>query len=121
MSNPQTKRERVALLKEWKRRLGLNDWSISLRPDCDPSDLGEEQIGQVRYLNTNKHATIYILDKKYLETPSYYDFERTLVHELLHVKVGIVYDNLDGVAQDLLHQHINDLSIALVAAKRGRE
>jgi hypothetical protein len=116
------KREKAQrLLAEWVIRLGLTDWHISLHENCDPDDMTLEGAGEVVYTAVNKHAVIRIMAKKYHQTPEYYNFEKTLVHELLHIKMGITFDNLHGVEYDLLHQNLEDMARAYISAKYGTE
>jgi hypothetical protein len=119
MNNPQTKRERVALLREWKQRLGLNGWRIDASLACCPSSIEEPYMsGWAEWHPSVKLGEIKVLAEKFAECPDEFDFEKTLVHELLHLKFGIFYDNSQGIAQDLLHQTIDELAFALVDAKR---
>lgn len=115
------KKTSALLLKEWRERLVLNDWFINLSYACDPSDMALENCaGECEWETTNKCASVRIKHEKYLETPEYYNFERTLIHELLHIKFGIVWNNVDGAARDLLHQTIEELARALYDAKEKK-
>lgn len=110
------------LLLEWKERLGLQDWAIQLSPEeytlpdsgcCGYSDWSE----------TGKAAHIYLLRQEvYGERVVPYDREKTLVHELLHLKFSFL-DKPDGdeLQSRILHQLIDDMAKALVSAKRAQE
>lgn len=114
------------LLNEWQERLGLQDWAIVLRYNCKFSDLEtQDSIGETLWNITIKNATIRIISKEEYGTDRTlpFDFEKTLVHELLHLKFGII-DSMNStyeskVVDELRHQLIDDLARALVMAKRG--
>jgi len=109
----------MALLTEWKNRLGLEKWRITALLNCNPSELSENLAGEAEYQASIRSGSIRILAQKFHEDEKGYDFEQTLVHELLHLKLGIFWDNSQGITQDLLHQTIEELAIALVDAKRS--
>lgn len=114
------------LLNEWQERLGLQDWAIVLRYNCKFSDLEtQDSVGETLWNITIKNATIRIISKEEYGTDRTlpFDFEKTLVHELLHLKFGII-DSMNStyeskVVDELRHQLIDDLARALVMAKRG--
>lgn len=114
-----------SLFNEWKERLGLQDWTIALRYNCKMEDMELEGAGETDWNNINKCGTIKIISKEEYGNDRIldYDFERILVHELLHCKFGVI-DITDRtyeshVADELRHQLIDDLARALVMAKRG--
>ena len=126
--------EELELLDEWSTRLGLQDWKIILNTNVDPDDMAvEDSEGCVQYEETLKAALIQVIDpakreeKDSKETYIYlrdFDFEVILVHELLHLKFCLLErgDNWDHKLQlRLLHQIIDDMSRALVKAKRGEK
>ena len=47
------------------------------------------------------------------------DLEKTFVHELLHLKMSLIADNVGEFQERYVHQLINDLAVALVNAKRA--
>lgn len=111
----------TVLLNEWKRRLGLHDWRIKLVDNCKPEDMAlADSSGCTEWSECIKTARIEIMD------PAYYgnrivpfDYEKTLVHELLHLKLSIVSDQVEDVQARYMHQIIDDLARALVDAKRS--
>ena len=113
------------LLEEWQERLGLQDWAICLRFNCKQEELEDQgAVGETEWSTTIKSALIRIVSKEvYGDRILGYDFEKTLVHELLHLKFGIIdlekgtYES--DVAELARHQLIDDLARALVMAKRG--
>lgn len=114
------------LLKEWQERLGLQDWLITFYPNCKASEVDEgNSIGETTWQTTNKTAIIRIIaeeeySKDYIIP---YDFEKTLVHELLHIKFALIDKDLNTyegiVTEQVRHQLIDDLARAFVMAKRN--
>ena len=116
--------EEEKLLNEWQERLGLQDWAIALRYNCEQDELELQEVaGETHWNVILKTAIIYIVSEEvYGSRMLNFDFEKTLVHELLHLKFSIV-DIEDGtyeskVLDSTLHQLIDDLARALVMAKR---
>lgn len=115
------------LLNEWKERLGLQDWAIIVRYNCkrEQMDDPEYSIGETQWETTNKCARICIIspDEYGKDKMLSFDFEKTLVHELLHCKFSMIDKDLNTyegiVAESARHQLIDDLARALVMAKRG--
>ncbi len=113
------------LLKEWQERLGLQDWAITLRINCKKDDMDLEEVaGETEWSLSIKSASIKIISKEeYGERIVPYDFENILIHELLHLKFGLIDQKITSyesdVAYEVRHQLIDDLARALVMAKRG--
>lgn len=109
-----------ALLVEWQKRLGLTDWTIKLVDNCMPDCMSIQDVsGCTVWTECNKTARIEMLDPAYYGnriTP--YDWEKTLVHELLHLKTSLVSDKVDDLQERYMHQMIDDLARAFVDAKR---
>ena len=82
-------------------------------------------VGETDWEDTIKCATIRIISKEEHgnDRIQEYDFEQILVHELLHIKFGLLsftqQDYNGKVTAELRHQLIDDLARALVMAKRG--
>ena len=110
-----------ALLDEWQERLGLQDWRIRLKPKCKPEEMAvENAAGCTDWSETVKTARIEIMDPKYYgERVVPFDWEKTLVHELLHLKTCLVSSNVPELQERVMHQMIDDLARALVSAKRS--
>lgn len=112
------------LLTEWQERLGLQDWAICLRYNCKQEDLElEEASGETHWQAAIKTAMIYIVSEKvYGKRMIPFDFEKILVHELLHLKFSIIdigSKSYESAVLDLAqHRLIDDLARALVMAKR---
>ena len=111
------------LLDEWQTRLGLHDWRIKLNDNCKPDDMPvEESDGATEWTECNKTARIDILDPQYYgERIIPFDYERILVHELLHLKTCLVSDHVPDLQARYMHQMIDDLARALVDAKRSKD
>ena len=113
------------LLNEWVERLGLQNWRIKLKINQDEEQMRENTAGNVDFIEEIRCAVIKIISESDYPKDSVleYDFERILVHELLHIKFTL-FDNtrwLDetNMPDRHLHQLIDDMARALVCAKRG--
>ena len=117
------------LLDEWKERLGLQEWAISLAINVPIKDLDEND-GNVEYDTSLKVARIKIaVENEDERNWVKYDFEEILIHELLHIKLGLI--DLQEVRSyeqklltDTIHQLVEDLAQALIMAtynKKGRQ
>lgn len=110
------------LLNEWQERLGLQDWVIILRFNLFEEDMNKSA-GETIWNNVNKLAEIHIIREEDFNSLIPYDYERILVHELLHIKFGYLQTEPekyeDIVFDEAQHQLIDDLARALVMAKRG--
>ena len=111
------------LLVEWKERLGLHDWRIKLVDNCEPEDMTLEGVaGCTDWSEAIKTARIEILDPTYYgERIVPFDWEKTLVHELLHLKMCLISDGVDDLQVRYMHQMIDDLARAFVDAKRAKD
>lgn len=115
--------EEIKLLDEWSERLGLSDWHIVLLTNCKPEDMPlQDADGCVSYTETVKAAKIQIINPETRTNALRpFDFKETLVHELLHLKLCLLEEGDDWnkkLQLRILHQIIDDLSRALVKAKR---
>lgn len=109
------------LLAEWQERLGLQDWRIRLKPKCRPEEMALENCaGCTDWSEAVKTARIEIMDPAYYgERIVPFDWEKTLVHELLHLKTCLVSSNVPELQERVMHQLIDDLARAFVSAKRS--
>ena len=112
-----------ALLSEWQARLGLMDWRIKLKAKCRPEEMEIENVaGCTVWSESIKSARIEIIDPRYYgDRVVPFDWEKTLVHELLHLKTSLVSDGVEKLQERVMHQMIDDLARALVDAKRSME
>ena len=111
----------AVLLKKWQKLLGLQDWKIKLLDNCTPADMVTKDCGETEYNEVQKCAYIRILSPQYYgETEFNIPFcqEKTLLHELLHIKFALLDDNGNEMQSRVLHQIIEDLARALYLAKK---
>lgn len=110
----------TALLNDWTERLGLQDWTIKLQDCCDPDDMySKDCAGCTRWTEVGKAAVIQIIDPdRYGERVIPFDYEKTLVHELLHLKTCLLTDVEDPLTERVGHVLIDDLARIMVALKR---
>lgn len=108
------------LLQEWQDRLCLQDWRIILCDNLKPEEMTDENVAGCTVWNeTIKAARIEILNPEYYGSRMIpFDYEETLVHELLHLKTSLVSDGVCELQERYMHQMIDDLARALVNAKR---
>ena len=114
----------LSLMKEWTKRLGLQDWRISLHDNCKPENMSMEDVaGCTVWQECNKTAVIEIIDEQYYGDDRVvgFDWEKTLVHELLHLKTSLISSSVDDLQERVAHQLIDDLARAFVDAKRYGE
>ena len=107
------------LLKEWQHRLGLDEWAISLVTDLKADEMTiSDTDGCAVWTECNKSARIEILaESEYGERIRPYDFERILIHELLHLKLALVSDDVEPLQARYMHQIIDDLARAFADVK----
>ena len=112
----------VALLGEWTKRLGMQDWAISLFVNVDPRDMTvENSLGCTSWEESTKSAVIQIVDPEELETLTRsFDFEEVLVHELLHLKTSLLSSReiKEDLQERVLHQLIDDIARAMIDIKK---
>lgn len=104
------------LLKKWVKRLHLEDWKIILKDNITPEDFTiEGNCGECDWQEVNKTAVIRILNPIYYgERVIPFNFEKTLVHELLHIKFCFLWGSGNELQDRITHQLINDLAKSLV-------
>lgn len=101
---------------EWQEILQLNDWLIQV---CLTDDVDDNSHGVCDMVYDNKTAVI-----KIQKTKEYSPFKRPdeiiLVHELLHCKFPILYDEHDVdqvIRSKLQHQVLEEMAKALIMTK----
>lgn len=107
--------EQARLLEKWKRKLCLQEWRIQLKTCLRPEEMMMDGVsGCTEWSESGKTARIEIINPAcYGERVVPFDFEKTLVHELLHLKMTFWCQNEDNVSDRLMHQIIDDLARAL--------
>ena len=108
-------KEELALLEKWKRKLCLQEWRISLKTHLHPEEMTMGGVsGCTEWTESCKTARIEIINPScYGDRIVPFDFEKTLVHELLHLKFSFWCQNEDDVGDRVMHQIIDDLARAL--------
>lgn len=108
------------LLKYWQKHLGLNDWFIELRDNSSPNDMILKNVaGECEYDEVNKTAVIRIISQNdYGNRVLPFDKEKTLVHELLHIKFWLIENSENELQNRFVHQLIEDFAKIMVELKR---
>ena len=116
-----TETEAKKLLKYWQSALRLNDWTVALNYKCSPCDMLLKDVeGETEYTESIKTACIRIIDKKYYgERIVPFDFEKVLVHELLHLKFSLLSDGENELQNRIVHQIIEDMAKTLTEVYRA--
>lgn len=107
--------EELALLEKWKRKLCLQEWRIKLLTRLRPEEMTMDDVaGCTEWSEAIKTARIEIINPAcYGDRIVPFNFEKTLVHELLHLKFSFWCQDEYSVADRLMHQYIDDLARAL--------
>ena len=106
------------LLSFWTECLQLKDWTIKLTTDVYEMPSDDGSCGYVQYSEAGKAAHIYIAHPAiYGDRVVPFDPEKTLVHELLHIKMCLLDFQEENLQSRVLHQIIDDLAKALVRAR----
>ena len=109
-------------LRKWQKRLGLQDWCLSMTTEMRPDHTRRPQDqGNTEYIESSKEADIQIvalqyLDRSYGRSP---DDLYILVHELLEIKLSLLRDSSESLQDRYVHQLIDDLARAFVDAERS--
>ena len=106
--------EKEQLLEKWQARLGLSDWAISLDANAQPQDMTLQNVnGETEYNEVTKSAVIRILGEEYRSVRVRpFNFEKTLLHELLHLKLCLLDESGNDFQDRYVHQLIDDLARA---------
>ena len=115
------KKQLEELLKEWQERLALTDWTIDLRDNCRICDFVlKDCCGECEWDIVHKCAVIRIMsESEYGDRIIPFDKEKTLVHELLHIKFALIDNSGNEVVDRYVHQLIEDLAKSFIKAKRS--
>lgn len=114
-----TESEANELFRKWVKILLLNDWCIVFKWKVRKDQMTDPNcLGVTSYNHTSKEAIIEMLDEDdHLNTMFDYNYEKTLIHELLHLKFSNIDDTGDAMQEKMIHQLIDDLSKSFIAAK----
>ena len=115
--------EELTLLEKWKRKLCLNEWRIKLLTNLRPEEMTMNDVaGCSEWSESTKAARIEIIDPDYYgDRIVPFDFEKTLVHEMLHLKFSFWCQNEDDIGDRIMHQMIDDLARALTEKRKCEE
>lgn len=102
--------EELALLEKWKQKLCLQEWRIKLLTHLHPEEMMvRNAAGCTEWSEAIKTARIEIINPAcYGDRIVPFDFEKTLVHELLHLKFSFWCQNEDDVGDRVMHQMVLD-------------
>ena len=116
-----TEEKAQMLFEKWVNILDLGSWNIHFEWSVKEKDMPEEDTtGYTQYLHTKKQAIITMLDPADFEIDNEYfnyDYEQTLVHELLHLKFSDIEDSENELQNKLLHQLIDSLAKSFIKVK----
>jgi hypothetical protein len=103
------------LLRKWTKKLGIEDWTILLKIN-QSNETMEENCGDIDLCFQNKSAVIRILDEKEYDKGiiESFNFEKTLVHELLHIRWATFQPDVESLEYKFFHQALNDMAKLLV-------
>ena len=108
-------------LKEWQKRLFLDDWIIKARLVAPDEFTLENVCGENEFDMVGKCCVIRIMEKKYYgDRILKYCAEKILVHELLHCKYNwlVAPDTMEGKYFDELdHSLLEQMAKSLIMAK----
>lgn len=107
--------EEQHLLEKWQKKLCLQEWRIKLVTHLRPEEMSvSNAAGCTDWSESIKTARIEIINPAcYGDRIVPFNFEKTLVHELLHLKFSFWCQDEYSVADRLMHQMIDDLARAL--------
>lgn len=116
-----TEREANELFYKWSGILHLEAWDVRFQWRVRARDMNiADALGCTSYKHESHQAIIQMLDPVDFENDLFqYDYEKTLVHELLHLKFADLDDSGDPLRDKLTHQMIDDLARAFMDAVRG--
>lgn len=109
------------LLDRWVRILHLEEWNINFQWKVRAKDMiGQDCIGCTSANVVSRQAIIQMIDPVDFENPDFpYDYEKTLVHELLHLTFWDMDDTGDDLRDKLIHIMVDRMARALVTAERS--
>ena len=121
MNTTYNQEELMDLCTEWQDVLAINDWEIGVA--INENKLKEQRkLGEVSYTSETAQALISILHPdNYPDVPFPYDMEKTLVHELLHLRFASVAPKKEHSTKGIAFERAIELTAkALVNLKREK-
>ena len=116
-----TEEKALGLLHKWINILHLEGWHISFQWKVPAREMNiEDSTGATKYQHPTGQAIVQMVDPEDYpkDTPFPYNYEKTLVHELLHLKFADLDDTGDPLRDKLTHRLIDDMAVALVEASK---
>lgn len=104
----------------WRDKLKLNDWDICFKYNVPYDEMNiEDACGCTSWNEVGKSALIQILKPdQYGDRIVPFDVEKTIVHELLHIKMCLAVVETDEIQKRVVHQLIDELAKTMVNARR---
>ncbi len=98
----------------WVDALGLKDWTIKFVDNCLPAEMPVPDVaGSTAYEESIKSATLCMLREDCHPDKENYQWEQTLIHELLHLKFCLLDDSGNDLQDRILHQQVDDMAWVL--------
>lgn len=114
-----TEQKATELFEKWRKILHLEAWDIRFQWRVRVDAMKRPGLGCTEFQHATREAIIKMLDPVDFENDLFeYDYEKTLVHELLHLKFADLDDSGDPLRDKLTHQMIDDLARAMVETAR---
>ena len=110
------------LLDKWVKILHLEEWRIDFSWCVRARDMAcKDALGATTANAISRDASIQLLDPIDHDPATFipYDYEKTLVHELLHLTFWDMDDTGDNLRDHLTHVMVDRMARALVAAERS--
>lgn len=103
----------------WSSVLDLGRWSIKFQWKVKATEMNfKDAFGCATFSKATRLAIIQIIDQDDVTEPmGEFNYERTLVHELLHLKMAFLDDSGDDLRDTLTHAMIDDLAVSFVKAR----
>jgi hypothetical protein len=107
------------LLKKWQKKLRLTDWTIKLNDKATYADFTlTDCVGEVSYVEATKTAVIRVLRPDlYGNQIVPFNLEKTLVHELLHLKFSLLDESGNDLQNRIVHQLVEEFANILTEVK----
>lgn len=111
-----TEKHANELFNKWVKRLHLESWDIRFKWKVRSANMAlSDSVGCTTFNHTSKQAIIEMLDPIDFDNDLFtYDYEKTLVHELLHLKFADLDNSGDPLRDKLTHQLIDGLAKSFV-------